>query len=90
MSIKTSVIICAYNYDRFLPRCLESVISQSRPADEIILVDDGSTDQTLNVVSRFPSVRYMRQEHAGKAAAFSRGFDASKGDLVFHLDADDY
>jgi glycosyltransferase involved in cell wall biosynthesis len=90
VSAKTSVIVCAYNYARFLPRCLESVISQSRPADEIILVDDGSTDQTPSVVSGFRSVRYIRQERAGKAAAFNLGFDASKGDLILHLDADDY
>lgn len=90
MSTKTSVIICAYNYARFLPRCLESVLSQSRPADEIILVDDGSTDETPNIISGFRSVRYIRQEHAGKAAAFNLGFKSSNGDLIFHLDADDY
>ncbi len=90
MSAKTSVIICAYNYDQFLPRCLESVLSQSQPPDEVIVVDDGSTDETSTVMARFPSVRCVRQERAGKAAAFNRGFDASKGDLVFHLDADDY
>jgi hypothetical protein len=90
VSIKTSVIICAYNYDRFLPRCLESVLSQTRRSDEIIVVDDGSTDQTSDIVSCFPSVRYIRQENAGKAAAFNRGFAASEGDLICHLDADDY
>jgi glycosyltransferase involved in cell wall biosynthesis len=90
MSAKTSVIICAYNYARFLPRCLESVFSQSQPADEIILVDDGSTDETADVVKRFPPVRYIRQENAGKAAAFNRGFRESQGDLICHLDADDY
>jgi glycosyltransferase involved in cell wall biosynthesis len=66
------------------------VLSQSRPVNEILLVDDGSTDQTPSVVSGFRSVRYIRQERAGKAAAFNLGFDASKGDLIFHLDADDY
>ena len=53
-------------------------------------VDDGSTDETPNVVWCFRSVRYIRQERAGKTAAFNLGFDASKGDLIFHLDADDY
>lgn len=90
MSVKTSVIICAYNYARFLPRCLESALSQSQPADEIIVVDDGSTDETPGVVSRFPSVRYIRQENAGKAAAFNCGFRESQGDVICHLDADDY
>jgi glycosyltransferase involved in cell wall biosynthesis len=90
MNAKTSVIICAYNYARFLPRCLESALSQSQPADEIIVVDDGSTDETPGVVSRFQSVRYIRQNRAGKAVAFNRGFGESQGDLICHLDADDY
>jgi glycosyltransferase involved in cell wall biosynthesis len=90
MSITTSVIICAYNYARFLPCCLESVLSQSQAANEIILVDDGSTDETPYVMSRFPSVRYVRQNRAGKAEAFNRGFRESRGDLICHLDADDY
>lgn len=90
MSIKSSVIICSYNYARFLPRCLESVLSQSQAADEIIVVDDGSTDGTADVIKRFPHVRYIRQENAGKAAAFNRGFRESQGEIICHLDADDY
>ncbi|HXM98594.1 MAG TPA: glycosyltransferase family 2 protein [Candidatus Dormibacteraeota bacterium] len=90
MSNKISVVICAYNYARFLPRCLQSVLSQSRPADEIIVVDDGSTDQTQDVVAGFRSVRYVRQENAGKAAAFNRGFQTATGTILCHLDADDY
>jgi glycosyltransferase involved in cell wall biosynthesis len=90
MSVTTSVIICAYNYARFLPRCLESALAQSQRAEEIIVIDDGSTDETPGVVSRFPSVRYIRQENAGKAAAFNRGFRESQGDVICHLDADDY
>jgi glycosyltransferase involved in cell wall biosynthesis len=85
-----SVIICAYNYARFLPRCLNSVLAQSLPANEVIVVDDGSTDKTPDVVACFPSVRYIRQPNAGKAAAFNRGFEASAGEMICHLDADDY
>jgi len=90
MSAKISVIICSYNYARFLPQCLQSVISQSRPADEIILIDDGSTDETPAIAKAFPQVRYFRQNNAGKAVAFNRGFCESHGDILCHLDADDY
>lgn len=85
-----SVIICTYNYAQFLPQCLQSVIEQTRPADEIIVVDDGSTDRTEDVVAQFPIVRFIKQDHAGKAAAFNRGIAESTSDIICHLDADDY
>lgn len=85
-----SVIICTYNCAHFLRQCLESVTQQTRPPDEVIVVDDGSKDETPEVVAAFRSVRYLRQENAGKAAAFNRGFAAAKGDIICHLDADDY
>ena len=90
MSERVSVIICTRNYAHFLGQCLESVAKQTCPPDEVIVVDDGSTDNTPAIVSEFKGVRYLRQEHAGKAAAFNHGFAASTGDIVCHLDADDY
>src|SRR5215472_14342653 len=90
MPAKVSVIICTYNYGRFLRQCLETVLGQTRPANEVIVVDDGSEDETPEVVSAFRSVCYLRQENAGKAAAFNRGFEAATGDIICHLDADDY
>lgn len=90
MGNKISVLICAYNYGRYLPQCLTSVMRQTRPPEEVIVVDDGSTDDTPDVARRFPSVRYKRLDHQGKAAAFNWAFKASTGDIVCHLDADDY
>jgi glycosyltransferase involved in cell wall biosynthesis len=88
--MKTSVIICTHNYAHFLPQCLGSVIEQTRSADEVIVVDDGSTDGTADVLAQFPGVNYIRKERAGKASAFNVGLTASHGDVICHLDADDY
>jgi glycosyltransferase involved in cell wall biosynthesis len=62
-----SVLICTYNYARFLPEFWSSALRKTRPPDEIIVTDDGSTDETLEVMKRFPQVRYIRQKNQGKA-----------------------
>jgi glycosyltransferase involved in cell wall biosynthesis len=90
VSVRVSVLICTYNYARYLPQCLTSALNQTRPPDEIIVVDDGSTDGTPEVVKKCPEVRYVYQENVGKAVAFGRAFSLSTGDLICHLDADDY
>lgn len=90
MSERVSVLICTYNYGHYLPRCLTSVFSQTRPPEEVIVIDDGSSDVTSEVIKRFPDVRYVYQRNTGKAVAFSRAFSLSTGDIVCHLDADDY
>jgi hypothetical protein len=87
MTARVSVLIKCYNYGRFLPQCLRSVISQSRPPEGIILVDDGSTDETTEIARGFPQVRYFRQRNAGCAAASNRAFKESRGDILCHLDA---
>ena len=66
MQPRVSVIICTYNYGHFIRQCLESVARQTRPVDEVIVVDDGSADNTPEVVREFSGVRYLRQENAGK------------------------
>lgn len=90
VSERVTVLICTYNYARYLPQCLTSVLNQTRPPDEIIVLDDGSTDGTPEAMKSFPEVRYVYQENTGKAVAFGRAFSLSTGDLICHLDADDY
>ena len=90
MSERISVLICTYNYARYLPQCLMSVLNQTHRPDEIIVLDDGSSDDTPQLMTKFPDVRYAYQENTGKAVAFGRAFSLSTGDIVCHLDADDY
>ena len=84
-----TVVITCYNQGRFLAESIGSVLSQTRRPDEIILVDDGSTDNTHAEAKRFPEVAYIRQDNAGLAAARNRGLKESSGELLVFLDADD-
>jgi glycosyltransferase involved in cell wall biosynthesis len=90
MRQRVSVLICTYNYARYLPLCLKSVLNQTHAADEVIVLDDGSTDGTPEIMKAFPEVRYVYQENTGKAVAFGRAFALASGDIICHLDADDY
>jgi GT2 family glycosyltransferase len=86
-----SVIIPAYNSAETLARAVESVFAQSWPADEIIVIDDGSTDETLQVARGFgDQVRVIHQSNAGVSMARNRGADAATGDWLAFLDADDW
>ena len=84
-----SVVVPCYNQAHFLPEAIESVLGQTHPRTEIVIVNDGSPDDTCQVVSRYPGVRYVRQENQGLAGARNTGFRQSKGEYVVFLDADD-
>ncbi len=84
-----ALIVTCYNHARVLAEALESGLAQPRPFREIILVDDGSTDDTAEVASRFPQVRYLWQENRGLAAARNSGLRASTCEFLVFLDADD-
>lgn len=88
--MKISVVIPAYNNERRLSRAIDSVLAQSRPAKEIIVVDDGSTDGTSQAAAAYGSqIRYIRQNNAGPSAARNTGIRAAGGDWIAFLDADD-
>ena len=90
MSKSVSVVIPTYNYGRFIADAIRSVIGQTRQPSEIIVVDDGSTDDTAAVVREFgDAVRYIRQDNAGVCAARNRGVSESTSELVSFLDSDD-
>lgn len=84
-----SVVIPCYNQAHFLSEALESVLGQGYGRIEILVVDDGSTDNTRPVAERYPEVRYHHQANQGAAAARNTGIAESRGDLLVFLDADD-
>lgn len=86
---EVSVVIPAYNEAPRIPRALNSVIRQTCSAAEIILVDDGSTDHTAELVAKFPQVTYIHQENQGLAAARNTGLRAAKYPWIALLDGDD-
>jgi glycosyltransferase involved in cell wall biosynthesis len=84
-----SVVIPCYNQGKFLADALHSVLSQTFPAVEIVVVNDGSTDDTEAVAARFPGVRCVTQANRGLSGARNRGLAECRGELVIFLDADD-
>jgi cellulose synthase/poly-beta-1,6-N-acetylglucosamine synthase-like glycosyltransferase len=86
-----SIIIPAYNEEKVVANCIKSIESSKYRNFEIILVDDGSTDNTLQVMKRYanpPRVQVISQANSGKAAALNRGFQQARGEILFFVDAD--
>lgn len=85
-----SIIIPVYNCKLYLREAIESVLGQTYSPTEIIVIDDGSTDGSVEVAEHFaPSVKYFHQPNAGVAAALNRGITVSTGSFLSFLDADD-
>jgi len=86
-----SVIIPAYNSAVSLPRCINSIFSQTIKPGEVIIINDGSTDNTAEVVRGYGNnIIYLEQDNQGPAAARNRGLKQTNGEFVAFLDADDY
>jgi glycosyltransferase involved in cell wall biosynthesis len=85
------VVIPLYNKEQYIYRALESVIKQETPPDEILVVDDGSTDGSVKEARRIsdPRIRVIQQKNAGEAAARNRGIEEASCELISFLDADD-
>ena len=90
MKPQVSVIIPTYNYARFLPNAIDSALAQTFREYEIIVVDDGSTDNTADVAKRYAGqIRYHHQENRGLSGARNAGCRLASGELFAFLDADD-
>ena len=88
---RITCIVPVYNAEAFLAQSLDSALAQTRPPDEIILVDDGSTDGSAAVAKRYDEhVTYAYQANGGPAAARNRALDMAQGSLIAFLDADDW
>jgi glycosyltransferase involved in cell wall biosynthesis len=86
-----SVVIPSYQHERFLGAALDSLEAQTRPPDEIVVVDDGSKDGSVALVKARlrPGLRLLEQENRGAHAALNRGIEEATGDVVFLLNSDD-
>ena len=88
-----SVLIDTYNQEAFIEEAIASVLQQDFPASEteILVVDDGSTDRTAEIVGKFaPRLRLLRKRNGGQASAFNAGIPETRGEVVAFLDGDDW
>lgn len=87
---KVSCIIAAHNAAKYLRETLDNVLAQRSVTFEVIVVDDGSTDETAEIAASYGDrLRLVRQENAGVSAARSRGIEHARGELIVFVDADD-
>ena len=89
--MKATVIITSYNYEKFVTECVNSVALQTYPKIEIIFVDDGSSDNTLNLINELSvdNLTVVEKQNGGQLSAFNAAIPYINGDFVFFIDADD-
>lgn len=85
--MKVTVVIPAYNEEKYITECLQHVIHQIEPADEVIVVNNNSTDDTVDIVKQFP-VTLLHETEQGMIPARNKGFNEASGDIIVKTDAD--
>jgi len=90
--ILVTILIDNYNYGRFLRRAIDSALNQTYPHIEVVVVDDGSTDDSREIISSYggSGVKPIFKNNGGQASAFNSGIAASRGEIICLLDADDF
>lgn len=86
--MKVSAVVIAYNEEKYIEECLKSLLNQTEKADEIIVVDNNSTDRTVEIVQKFSSVRIVGERKQGMIYARNKGFDSAKYELITRCDSD--
>ncbi len=90
-AIRASIIVDNFNYEQFLGQAVESALRQTHVNTEVIVVDDGSGDSSLEVLEKYgDQIKIVSKENGGQASCYRAGFAQSSGDVVLFLDADDY
>ena len=91
--VKVSVIIPVFNVEKYLEECLESILAQSMKEIEIICVNDGSIDNSLNILRKYeaeyPQIKVLDQLNGGQSAARNRALSCASGEYVYFMDSDD-
>lgn len=88
--IKLSVIIPVYNTEKYLPKCLDSLFRQKFTDFEVICVDDGSTDNSLDILALYKNITVIKQTNKGSGVARNTGLQQAKGEYVLFMDSDDW
>lgn len=89
-SVLISVIVPSYNAGTYLTQCLDNLICQTYKNIEIIVIDDGSTDDTAQIVNNYSTIKYIYQENRGLSGARNRGIEEASGEYIHFMDADDF
>lgn len=91
---KISIIIPVYNSEKFLNKCLDSIVNQTFKDFEVIIIDDGSTDSSIKIIEKFCSENnnfyFQRQSHSGQGTARNLGIQKARGDFLSFIDSDDF
>lgn len=88
-NMKISIIVPTYNQDQYIEECIESILGQTMSPHEVILVNDGSTDNIAEILRKFPSLKVIHQTNRGLSSARNTGIMNATGDWILPLDSDD-
>jgi glycosyltransferase involved in cell wall biosynthesis len=89
--MKASIVIVNHNYARFLKQAIDSALAQTYQDTEVVVIDDGSTDDSAEVIRSYGNrIAAVFKENGGQSSCYSRGLEVATGDLLLYLDADDY